>query len=121
VLLILTAHVPTCIGYSRLGIALLPVATNFIGPIFLSDFYFDRAVPYENVPQYSGTNYVQNSNDSYWLSNINAAITGVSPLCGAIDDQQSLSSRMAQRLLAESAESDGLFNPAEVEQALLRY
>ena len=49
-------------------------------PGFLSAFDFDHAVPYENAPQYSGTDSVQNSNDSYWLSNINAPITGVSPL-----------------------------------------
>jgi acyl-homoserine-lactone acylase len=80
---------------------------------------FDQALPYENWPQYSGTDYVQNSNDSYWLNNINAPITGVSPLYGAIDNQQSLRSRLAQKLLVDSAGSDGLFNPAEVEQALL--
>lgn len=88
-------------------------------PGFLSAFDFDRAVPYENAPQYSGTDSVQNSNDSYWLTNINAPITGVSPLYGAVDNQQSLRSRLAQKLLVDSAGSDGLFNPAEVEQALL--
>ncbi|MBA6389313.1 acylase [Colwellia sp. BRX10-3] len=88
-------------------------------PGFLSAFDFERAVPYENAPQYSGTDYVQNSNDSYWLTNVNAPITGVSPLYGAIDNQQSLRSRMAHKLLVDSAGSDGLFTPAEVEQALL--
>jgi acyl-homoserine-lactone acylase len=40
-------------------------------------------------------------------------------LYSAIDNQQSLRSRFAQKLLVDSAGSDGLFNPAEVEQALL--
>jgi acyl-homoserine-lactone acylase len=88
-------------------------------PGFLSAFDFERAVPYENAPRYSGTDYVQNSNDSFWLTNTNAPITGVSPLYGAVDNQQSLRSRMAHQLLADSAGSDGLFTPAEVEQALL--
>ncbi len=87
-------------------------------PGFLSAFDFERAVPYSNVPKYSGTDYVQNSNDSFWLTNLNAPITGISPLYGAVDNQQSLRSRMAHKLLADSAGSDGLFNPQEVEQAL---
>ena len=87
-------------------------------PGFLSAFDFERAVPYENAPKYSGTDYVQNSNDSFWLTNLNAPITGVSPLYGQVDNQQSLRSRMAHKLLADSAGSDGLFNPQEVEQAL---
>ncbi|MFT6418989.1 MAG: acyl-homoserine-lactone acylase [Cognaticolwellia sp.] len=88
-------------------------------PGFLSAFDFDRAVPYENAPKYSGTDYVQNSNDSFWLTNLDSPITGVSPLYGPVDNQQSLRSRMAHKLLADSAGSDGLFNPVEVEQALL--
>lgn len=88
-------------------------------PGFLSAFDYERPVPYENAPQYSGTDYVQNSNNSYWLTNLNAPITGVSPLYGAVDNQQSLRSRMAHKLLADSAGSDGLFSPIEVEQALL--
>jgi acyl-homoserine-lactone acylase len=88
-------------------------------PGFLSAFDFERAVPYENAPRYSGTDYVQNSNDSFWLTNTNAPITGVSPLYGSVDNQQSLRSRMAHQLLADSAGSDGLFTPEEVEQALL--
>lgn len=88
-------------------------------PGFLSAFDFDRAVPYENAPKYSGTDYVQNSNDSYWLTNLDAPITGVSPLYGPVENQQSLRSRLAHKFLANSAGSDGLFSPAEVEQALL--
>ena len=88
-------------------------------PGFLSAFDFDRAVPYENAPKYSGTDYVQNSNDSFWLTNLESPITNVSPLYGSVENQQSLRSRMAHQLLADSAGSDGLFNPAEVEQALL--
>lgn len=88
-------------------------------PAFISAFDFDRPVPYEQAPKYSGTDYVQNSNDSFWLTNAQAPITGVSPLYGQVDNQQSLRSRMAHKLLADAAGSDGLFTPEEVEQALL--
>jgi acyl-homoserine-lactone acylase len=94
------------------------VAGFTVLPGFLSAFDFDRAVPYENAPKYSGTDYVQNSNDSFWLTNLNSPITGVSPLYGKVDNQQSLRSRLAHKLLDDSAGSDGLFNPEELEQAL---
>jgi acyl-homoserine-lactone acylase len=88
-------------------------------PGYLSAFDFERAVPYENAPKYSGTDYVQNSNDSFWLTNLDAPITGVSPLYGPVENQQSLRSRLAHKFLANSAGTDGLFSPAEVEQALM--
>ena len=88
-------------------------------PGFLSAFDFERAVPYANAPKYSGTDYVQNSNDSFWLTNLNAPITGISPLYGKVENEQSLRSRMAHKLLADSAGSDGLFNLQELELALL--
>lgn len=87
-------------------------------PGFLSAFDYERAVPYALAPKYSGTDYVQNSNDSFWLTNATAPITGVSPLYGAIDNEQSLRSRMAHKLLADAAGSDGLFTSEEVEAAL---
>lgn len=88
-------------------------------PGYLSAFDYDRPVPYESAPKYSGTDYVQNSNDSFWLTNASAPITGVSPLYGNVDNQQSLRSRMAHALLDDASGADGLFNPAEVEQALI--
>jgi acyl-homoserine-lactone acylase len=88
-------------------------------PAFLSAFDFERAVPYENAPKYSGTDYVQNSNDSFWLTNAAAPITGVSPLYGPVDNQQSLRSRMAHKLMTDAAGTDGLFSSTEVEQALM--
>lgn len=88
-------------------------------PGFLSAFDFERPVPYENAPKYSGTDYVQNSNDSFWLTNASSPITGVSPLYGKVDNQQSLRSRLGHKLLADSAGADQLFSPAEVEQALM--
>lgn len=88
-------------------------------PGFSSAFDFERAVPYEEAPRYSGNDYVQNSNNSFWLTNPDSPITGVSPLYGQVDNEQSLRSRMAHRLLADEAGSDNLFSPTEVEDALL--
>lgn len=88
-------------------------------PGFISAFDFNQAVPYEDAPKYEGTDYVQNSNDSFWLTNLENPITGVSPLYGQVGNEQSLRSRMAHKLLADASGSDGKFNMMEVEEALL--
>jgi acyl-homoserine-lactone acylase len=88
-------------------------------PGFTTAFDYDRPVPFEEAPQYSGTDYVQNSNDSFWLTNLENPITGVSPLYGLVGNQQSLRSRLAHRLLDDESGSDGKFSTSEVESALL--
>nr|WP_136252426.1 acylase [Ningiella ruwaisensis] len=88
-------------------------------PGFASVFDFDKPVPFERAPQYAGTDYVQNSNDSFWLTNLESPITGVSPLYGQVGNEQSLRSRMAHELLASESGADGKFSPAEVEEALM--
>lgn len=88
-------------------------------PGFASVFDFNKPVPFERAPQYSGTDYVQNSNDSFWLTNLESPITGVNPLYGQVGNVQSLRSRMAHTLLANAAGADNKFSAAEVEEALL--
>jgi acyl-homoserine-lactone acylase len=88
-------------------------------PGFLSAFDFNSPVPYENAPKYEGSDSVQNSNDSFWLTNLSSPITGVSPLYGQVDNQQSLRSRMGQKFIESEAGSDGTFTPQEVEALLL--
>ncbi len=100
-------------------VATKQVAGFTVLPGFLSAFDYDRAIPYEEAPKYEGTDYVQNSNDSFWLTNLDAPITGVSPLYGQVGNQQSLRSRMAHELLANASGSDNKFSPSEVEDALL--
>lgn len=87
-------------------------------PGFASAFDFDGPVPYANAPKYEGTDYVQNSNDSFWLTNLESPITGVSPLFGRVGNEQSLRSRLAHVFLKEAAGSDNKFSPIEVEEAL---
>jgi acyl-homoserine-lactone acylase len=95
------------------------VAGFTVLPGFTSAFDFNAPVPYASAPKYEGTDYVQNSNDSFWLTNFENPITGVSPLYGQVGNEQSLRSRMAHKLLANASGSDGKFNMMEVEEALL--
>ena len=95
------------------------VAGFTVLPGFLSAFDFERPVPYEEAPKYEGTDSVQNSNDSFWLTNLDSPITGVSPLYGRTENQQSLRSRMGQVFIEDSAGSDGTFTPEEVEGLLM--
>ncbi|WP_334062059.1 acylase [Alteromonas genovensis] len=88
-------------------------------PGFISQFDFDGPVPYEEAPKYEGTDSVQNSNDSFWLTNLSSPITGVNPLYGNTENQQSLRSRMGQKFIETEAGSDETFTPEEVEELLL--
>ncbi|AWL13131.1 Acyl-homoserine-lactone acylase [Saliniradius amylolyticus] len=63
-------------------------------------FMTDGKIPFERAPQLERTDFVQNSNNSYWLSNP-AAPLELSPLFGPTGVEQSYRSRMGQKLLAE--------------------
>ena len=96
------------------------IAAGFtVLPGFASAFDFDGPVPYEEAPKYEGTDSVQNSNNSFWLTNLSSPITGVSPLYGNVENQQSLRSRLAQQFIESEAGSDNTFTPDEVETLLL--
>lgn len=85
----------------------------------ISQFDFDGPVPYEEAPKYEGTDSVQNSNNSYWLTNLDAPIVVSNPLFGNVENPQSLRSRMGQQFIENEAGSDGTFTPEEVEGLLL--
>lgn len=103
---------PELIGIKALaGFTVLPASHSL--------FDFERPVPYELAPKYEGQDYVQNSNDSFWLTNASAPITDVSPLYGQVGNQQSLRSRMAHKLMADASGEDGLFTQEEVINALI--
>jgi acyl-homoserine-lactone acylase len=84
----------------------------------ISQFDFEGPVPYEEAPKYEGTDSVQNSNDSYWLTNLNSPIVVSNPLFGSVEYQQTLRSRMGQQFIENEAGSDGTFTPDEVEGLL---
>ena len=75
-------------------------------------------VPFERAPSLRGTEFVQNSNDSYWLTNPNQPIQGEFLLHGRFNNQQSLRSRMGQIKLAELNEA-GSLDLSMLENALL--
>ncbi|WP_281556763.1 penicillin acylase family protein [Thalassomonas sp. RHCl1] len=74
---------------------------------------------YQQAPKLLRADYVQNSNDSYWASNLNEPMSGYSILYGDDLVPLSLRTRMGLTLLSDSAGEDGLFSADEVESALL--
>ncbi|WP_417345119.1 acylase [Ferrimonas sp.] len=82
-------------------------------------FAYDGAVPYERAPKLIRKDFVQNSNNSYWITNPAEPIENVSPLYGKRRVEQSLRTRMALTLMADARGDDGKFNATEVEAALL--
>ncbi|MGQ4277148.1 penicillin acylase family protein [Pseudidiomarina sp. E22-M8] len=76
-------------------------------------------IPFAQAPQLERSDFVQNSNDSYWLTNPAAPITGVSPLWGPVGNQQSYRSRLGQKMLAEGGSVDGKFTRADLVDRLI--
>jgi acyl-homoserine-lactone acylase len=81
-------------------------------------------VPFERMPQIQRDDWVFNSNDSYWLSNPAAPITGVSPLHGLTDAAQSARTRQNLVALTDASPQgprgeDGLWSFEEVKDAVL--
>jgi len=78
----------------------------------------EGTIEYERAPKLERTDFVQNSNNSYWLTNPAAPITDVPLLYGTTNTQQSLRSRMGQKMLAEGGSDNGLFTLADLRDAL---
>jgi acyl-homoserine-lactone acylase len=80
-----------------------------------------------NLPQIKRTDYVQNSNDSFWLSNPAAPLTGFSQIIGATGNQQDLRTRLGNKIVEQRmAATDGLsgtpkFSFATLKSAWLGY
>ncbi|MDT7526516.1 penicillin acylase family protein [Pseudidiomarina sp. GXY010] len=91
----------------------------FIFPGDDSAFMPQGTVPFAQAPQLERTDFVQNSNDSFWLTNPEAPISGVSPLWGPVGNQQSLRSRLGQKMLAEGGSANGLFTRADLVDRLI--
>ena len=84
----------------------------------------DFLTPFEAMPKLSRSDFVQNSNDSYWATNPEAFLTGFSPLYGPVETQQGPRTRLGLHMLQNPTESgpssvapagnDGLFNGTEL-------
>jgi acyl-homoserine-lactone acylase len=102
---------PTLLGTRQLvGFDILPGNTALFEP--------DGLNSYEQAPKLLNSNYVQNSNDSYWFTNPSTPLSAYSILYGDDFSQLSLRTRMSLKLLNDSAGADDKFNSAEVESAL---
>lgn len=69
--------------------------------------------PGEAMPAMVTRDYVQNSNDSYWLSNAKAPFPAFSPIIGPVDNVQNLRTRAGLRGIAE-IRAAGAFDPAKI-------
>lgn len=68
-----------------------------------------NALPPTELPWLQRRDYVQNSNDSYWLSNPEAPMTGFSPVVGRTGVPQSLRTRVGLDQIADRlSNADGL-------------
>ncbi|HUP24859.1 MAG TPA: acylase [Thermoanaerobaculia bacterium] len=81
-------------------------------------------VPYAKMPQIERADYVFNANDSYWLPNSQALLTGYSPLHGDEGTQRSLRTRNNDLTLSnlspdQPAGDDGKFTLDELGDAIL--
>ncbi len=102
---------PTISGLrAQAGFTILPGVSSLFG--------FTGPEPYEYAPKLQNRTYVQNSNDSFWLTNASTPIEFVSPLYGDTHNVQSLRSRMGHYLLNNARGEDSLFSAEEVEAAL---
>ncbi len=65
-----------------------------------------------NLPHTIRTDYVENSNDSYWLANPSAPFPAYSPIIGHVDVEQGLRTRLGNQMIAQRvAGTDGLGVP----------
>ena len=103
---------PVLVGTRQaIGFDILPGNTALFEP--------DGLNSYQQAPKLLSSDYVQNSNDSYWFTNTATPLSGYSVLYGDDFSPLSLRTRMGLKMLADSAGEDNKFNSAEVEAALL--
>ncbi|MFQ5740491.1 MAG: acylase [Acidobacteriota bacterium] len=81
-------------------------------------------VAFKKKPQLERTDYVFNANDSYWLANSSALLTGYSPMHGREATARSLRTRMNETSLRDTrpggpAGEDGKFSLQELEAEIL--
>lgn len=69
-------------------------------------------LPASEEPHAIRTDYVENSNDSYWLANPSHPFKAFSPIIGPVDVEQGLRTRLGDEMIAERvAGTDGLGKP----------
>jgi acyl-homoserine-lactone acylase len=103
---------PVLVGTrQQVGFNILPGNTALFEPNGLNS--------YEQAPKLLNSDYVQNSNDTYWFTNPETPLSAYSTLYGDDFVPLSLRTRMGLKLLSDSAGEDNKFNATEVEAALM--
>lgn len=104
----LPAGLPTFI-YDAAGIVTLDGSTTKCDWIRAKGTPVPGILPASEEPHTIRTDYVENSNDSYWLANPSHPFKAYSPIIGPIDVQQGLRTRLGNEMIAERvAGTDGL-------------
>ncbi len=80
-------------------------------------------VPFVEQPQYDRSDYIFNSNDSYWLTHVAEPLTGYSPLYGPEATPRSLRTRINAMLVSDTSDDGpagegGKFSLKELQQAI---
>ncbi|WP_338589781.1 acylase [Shewanella khirikhana] len=96
---------------AQAGFTILPGNTSL--------FAFDGPMPYNRAPMLERTDFVQNSNNSFWSTNLEQPLEFFSPMYGPERGKQSLRTRMALKMMSDAGGSDGKFNLDELEAAAL--
>ena len=109
--------------YAERGMILLDGSDSRFAWVDVPGTPVPGTVPFEQRPRLERRDYIFNANDSYWLTQPKAPLTGYSPLYGPESTARSLRTRMNVQLLdADSpygyAGDDGRFNRREVQEAL---
>ncbi len=73
-----------------------------------------------HMPHTIRTDYVENSNDSYWLANPSAPFPAYSPIIGKIDTVQGLRTRSGNEMIAKRVAGTDGFGPAKFTVASLQ-
>lgn len=102
---------PVLVGTRQLaGFDILPGDMSLFEPNGLNS--------YEQAPKLLRSDFIQNSNDSYWATNPAEPLSGKSILYGDDLVPLSLRTRMGLKMLTDASGDDGKFNAQEVEAAL---
>ncbi|KGE03658.1 acylase [Pseudohaliea rubra] len=109
--------------YAERGMILLDGSDSRFAWVDIPGTPVRGTVPFDRRPRLERRDYIFNANDSYWLTQPAAPLTGYSPLYGPEATARSLRTRMNVQLLAPDspynyAGNDGRFNRREVQEAL---
>ncbi len=98
--------------YELAGLITLNGSTTKCGWITTKGTPVPGILPASQEPHTIRTDYVENSNDSYWLANPSHPFKAFSPIVGPIDVEQGLRTRLGNEMIAERvAGTDGLGVP----------